>query len=98
MSNYTELTKTIVEKLLTHPEALEIEEQDDDRDRKVVLVKVAQEDMGKVIGKDGRNIDSIRAVVRAAGLRQHERVQVELYEPEDEQREEQPKDAVPVSE
>ena len=97
MSDYKELTQTIVEKLLSHPESLEIEEQDEDR-RKVVLVKVHPEDMGKVIGKDGRNIDSIRAVVRTAGLRQHERVQVELYEPEDEQRDEQRKDAVPVSE
>jgi predicted RNA-binding protein YlqC (UPF0109 family) len=97
MSTYTDVTRTIVEKLVSQPDKLEIEEQDEDR-RKVVLIKVAPEDMGKVIGKEGRNIDSIRAVVRAAGLRQHERVQVELYEPEDEQSEQPPRDAVPVSE
>jgi len=39
---------------------------------------VADEDMGKIIGKNGRNVEAIRAVVRAAGLRHHERVQVEL--------------------
>ncbi|MBJ7610264.1 MAG: KH domain-containing protein [Candidatus Dormibacteraeota bacterium] len=44
----------------------------------IVEVSVADEDMGKVIGKGGRNIEAIRAVVRAAGLRKHERVQVEL--------------------
>ena len=41
-------------------------------------LQVADEDMGKVIGKSGRNIEAIRAVVRAAGLRHHQRVQVEL--------------------
>jgi len=44
----------------------------------IIEVSVAEEDMGKVIGKGGRNIEAIRAVVRAAGLRKHERVQVEL--------------------
>ena len=34
--------------------------------------------MGKLIGKTGRNIEAVRAVVRAAGLRHHQRVQVEL--------------------
>ena len=46
----------------------------------VVEVGVAEADMGKLIGKGGRNIDAVRAVVRAAGLRGHERVQVELAE------------------
>ncbi len=44
----------------------------------IIEVGVAEADMGKMIGKGGRNIEAIRAVVRAAGLRKHERVQVEL--------------------
>jgi len=46
----------------------------------IIEVGVAESDMGKLIGKGGRNIDAVRAVVRAAGLRAHERVQVELAE------------------
>jgi hypothetical protein len=46
----------------------------------IIEVGVAEADMGKLIGKGGRNIDAVRAVVRAAGLRGHERVQVELAE------------------
>jgi predicted RNA-binding protein YlqC (UPF0109 family) len=34
--------------------------------------------MGKLIGKNGRNIDAIRTVVRAAGLRHRQRVQVDV--------------------
>ena len=44
----------------------------------IVEVEVDKADKGKLIGKSGRNIDAVRAVVRAAGLRGHERVQVEL--------------------
>jgi len=41
-------------------------------------LKVAPEDVGKVIGRGGRNIDAIRAVVRAAALKNHDRVMVEI--------------------
>jgi predicted RNA-binding protein YlqC (UPF0109 family) len=44
----------------------------------VVEIKVGADDMGKIIGKGGRNIDAIRAVVRAAGLRHRQRVQVDV--------------------
>jgi predicted RNA-binding protein YlqC (UPF0109 family) len=44
----------------------------------VVEIKVGPDDMGKLIGKGGRNIDAIRAVVRAAGLRHRQRVQVDV--------------------
>jgi len=43
-----------------------------------VEVTLATEDVGKVIGRGGRNIDAIRAVVRAAALKNHDRVMVEI--------------------
>ena len=45
----------------------------------IVTLQVAEEDMGKLIGKTGRNIEAVRAVVTALGLPvHHQRVQVEL--------------------
>ncbi len=77
MSDYAGLTKFITERIVANKEAVSV--QSVPRGRTTIIeVSVADEDMGKVIGKGGRNIEAIRAVVRAAGLRKHERVQVEL--------------------
>ena len=77
MTDYADLTRFIAERIVSEKEAVEVETQPRGRST-IVRLKVADPDMGKVIGKNGRNIEAIRAVVRAAGLRHHERVQVEL--------------------
>ena len=77
MTDYADLTKFIAERIVSEKEAVGVETQPRGRST-IVRLQVAEGDMGKVIGKNGRNIEAIRAVVRAAGLRHHERVQVEL--------------------
>ena len=77
MTDYADLTHFIAERIVTKKDAVQVETQPRGRST-IVRLQVADEDMGKVIGKNGRNIEALRAVVRAAGLRHHERVQVEL--------------------
>jgi predicted RNA-binding protein YlqC (UPF0109 family) len=77
MTDYADLTKFIAERIVSQKDAVEVQTQPRGRST-IVRLQVAEEDMGKVIGKSGRNIEALRAVVRAAGLRHHERVQVEL--------------------
>ena len=77
MTDYANLAKTIVRGIVDNPDAVEVDAIDRGRST-VIEIAVADSDVGKVIGKGGRNIESIRSVVRAAGLRQHERVQVDL--------------------
>ena len=77
MSDYADLTRFITEHIVSNTGAVTVHAVPRGRTT-IVEVSVADEDMGKVIGKGGRNIEAIRAVVRAAGLRRHERVQVEL--------------------
>lgn len=77
MTDYADLTKFIAERIVTDKDAVIVHTQPRGRST-IVRLQVADSDMGKVIGKTGRNIEAIRAVVRAAGLRHHERVQVEL--------------------
>ena len=43
-------------------------------------VKVSKEDMGKVIGKDGKNAKAIRTIARAIGSREHKKVTVEFID------------------
>ena len=82
MTDYVDLTRYIVEQMVGDPSQVEVTEIPRGRTT-IIEVGVADSDMGKLIGKGGRNIDAVRAVVRAAGLRGHQRVQVEVAEGDD---------------
>jgi predicted RNA-binding protein YlqC (UPF0109 family) len=63
-----ELLEFIARELVDEPDAVQVEEVEDDRGV-VLTLRVAQDDMGKVIGRGGRTARAIRAVMKAAGLR-----------------------------
>lgn len=69
----TELVKYIIDNLVEHKEQAVITENDG-----VIFVSVAKEDMGKVIGKQGRIAKAIRTVVRAAANKENAKVSVEI--------------------
>jgi len=79
VTDYVDLTRFIVGGVVSDSAAIEVKEIPRGRTT-MIEVGVAEADMGKLIGKGGRNIDAVRAVVRAAGLRGHQRVQVEVAE------------------
>ena len=72
-----EIVEIIAKALVDHPEEVVVEEKDDDR-MTVFELHVAQEDMGKVIGKQGRIAKAMRTVVKAAATRENKRVTVEI--------------------
>ena len=73
--------KTFVEwvarSLVDHPDAVEVREVDGPSSV-VVEVRVAPDDLGKVIGRGGRVIKAIRTLARAAATRSGKRVTVEI--------------------
>lgn len=71
------LLETIVRSLVDHPEAVTVTESSDETTVTYVL-SVHEEDIGKVIGKQGRTIHAIRTVVYAAASDQPKRVVVQL--------------------
>ena len=77
MHDYSELVGYIVKSIVSHPDDVRITMVEGDRANRVE-VSLAEDDVGKVIGRGGRNIDAIRAVVRAAALKNHDRVVVEI--------------------
>ncbi|HLB77426.1 MAG TPA: KH domain-containing protein [Candidatus Limnocylindria bacterium] len=77
MEDYTGLVTYIVKAIVSKPEAVKVAMVEGERTHRVELT-LAPEDVGKVIGRGGRNIDAIRSVVRAAALKNHERVMVEI--------------------
>ena len=60
-----EIVKYIVDRLVTNKERVLIKSEETEKET-VITVKVAKEDMGKVIGKNGKIAQSIRAIIKTA--------------------------------
>ncbi len=72
-----ELVETIAKALVDSPDEVVVTETENDKEI-VVILHVADSDMGKVIGKQGRIAKAIRTVVRAAASKTDKRVKVEI--------------------
>jgi uncharacterized protein len=74
-----ELLAHLARRLVDEPDAVEVEEVQ--REGATVLqLRVAKDDVGKVIGRQGRIARALRALVRASGARSHRRVVLEILE------------------
>ncbi|MCI8749315.1 MAG: KH domain-containing protein [Lachnospiraceae bacterium] len=72
-----ELIEVLAQSLVDHPEEVTVTETE--KDNEIIFeLKVAQDDMGKVIGKQGRIAKAIRSVVKAAASRTDKKVTVEI--------------------
>jgi predicted RNA-binding protein YlqC (UPF0109 family) len=77
----SELLAYLARELVDEPDAVRVETEE--RDEGVVLVlHVAEDDVGKVIGRNGRIARALRTLVRAASPRDGRRVFVEIADPE----------------
>ncbi|MCL1963630.1 MAG: KH domain-containing protein [Firmicutes bacterium] len=72
-----ELVRFIARSLVDTPEAVEVREIEE-QDAVVIELRVAPDDMGKVIGKQGRIAKAIRSIVKAATLKNAKPVFVEI--------------------
>ena len=72
-----ELVEVLAKSLVDYPEQVTVTETEQDNEILLVL-KVASDDMGKVIGKQGRIAKAIRAMVKAAASRTEKKVIVEI--------------------
>jgi predicted RNA-binding protein YlqC (UPF0109 family) len=74
-----ELVEYLVRALVEDPDSVQVEELEENGD--VVLeVTVAEDDLGRVIGRGGRIANAIRTVARAAATKEERRVLVEILE------------------
>jgi predicted RNA-binding protein YlqC (UPF0109 family) len=72
-----ELVEIIAKSLVDNPEGVQVNEISGEQSI-ILELKVAPEDMGKVIGKQGRIAKAIRTVVKAAAIKENKRVVVEI--------------------
>jgi predicted RNA-binding protein YlqC (UPF0109 family) len=74
-----ELIDYLARGLVDHPEEVEVEEVEES-DALVFELKVAEEDLGKVIGKQGRTAKALRTILSAASAKTRRRVILEILE------------------
>lgn len=75
-----EFTEYVVRGLVDHPDQVQVEEVDGDHGETILELTVAPSDMGRVIGKSGRVINSIRSLLQVAASKAGKRASLELIE------------------
>jgi uncharacterized protein len=74
-----ELVTTIARALVDDPDAIDVREIDDGA-HTLIELRVAKTDIGKVIGKDGKTAQSIRALIAAASQKAGRRVHLDILD------------------
>ena len=74
-----ELVEVIAKSLVDYPDQVVVKETENEK-AIVLELRVAQSDMGKVIGKQGRIAKAIRSVVKAAASKEEKKVIVEIMQ------------------
>ena len=75
----TELLEFLVRSLVEYPSAVVVEELEEEGDL-VYEISVAEDDLGRVIGKGGRVANAIRTIAKAAAVRLDRRVIVDILD------------------
>ena len=74
-----EILESILKNLVENDSAISINQIEKDK-LTIFEIKVAPEDIGKVIGKEGKIAKAIRNIIRAVGAREHKKVTVEFID------------------
>jgi predicted RNA-binding protein YlqC (UPF0109 family) len=85
-----ELVLAIVKALVDQPEDVTVE-LIEDRESTVIRLRVAHQDIGKVIGKQGRTARSLRTILGAASMKLHHRFSLDILEEGEQPRGEMPR-------
>ncbi len=72
------LVESIAKSLVSDPDAVTVTETVGEDDKVLIQLKVAQDDMSKIIGRQGRIAKALRTVVKAAAVREGKNVIVEI--------------------
>lgn len=75
-----ELTKYIVEQLVDDKSAIDITSSVDEAAVETISIRVAEGDIGKVIGKQGKIAMSIRTLAKAVGIREGKKYNIEIQD------------------
>lgn len=74
-----ELVQYLAQSIVNQPDAVEVTETQDDN-ASVMELKVAKEDLGRIIGKQGRTANSLRTILNAAAARVDRKIVLEIID------------------
>ncbi len=73
-----ELLEFLARSLVDNPDAVSVEVEEDDEDELALILSVDEDDMGRVIGRDGRIANAIRSLLRVVAAREGRHVDLEI--------------------
>jgi len=78
--NLVALTETIIKKIVSNPESVSVKEFESEEENTIQIeALISSDDMGKVIGKNGKIINSIRTIVQASSsLEDNKKVKINV--------------------
>lgn len=76
--NYISLIENLIRPLIEHPDDLRVKEFPSEDDYLLVQVMVNQEDLGRVIGKQGKTANAIRTLAYAAGSKNRKKIRINI--------------------
>lgn len=77
---YKELLEYVVKNLVTNPDKVVVSEEQKEDSKLVLHLSVDSADMGRIIGKEGRIIRSIREIINSYGMKNSQKVLVDVEE------------------
>lgn len=75
-----ELLEDLARALVTEPEAVEVEQFEEDDGTVVLELSVGDDDYGKIIGRGGRTANALRTVIKAAAVQENRRVLIDIVD------------------
>ena len=73
-----ELVEYIAKSIAAHPEEVSVTTEEDEDGRIILRLQVAEEDKGKIIGRQGRVAQAMRVLLRVAAIKQGTRATLEI--------------------
>jgi predicted RNA-binding protein YlqC (UPF0109 family) len=80
MAGYKELVEFIAKHLVMNPDSVSVESNVDEQGETKVMIRVAHDDIGRIIGKRGATINAIRLIAKASAVKVGEKVNVDIFE------------------
>jgi predicted RNA-binding protein YlqC (UPF0109 family) len=75
-----EFLEDLVRALVTDPDAVEVEQFEEDDGTIVLELSVGEDDYGKIIGRGGRTANALRTVMKAAAVQENRRVLIDIVD------------------
>ena len=80
MADYKELVEYVAKHLVMNPDSVTVDSREEENGETKVMIHVAHDDIGRIIGKRGATINAIRLLAKASAVKVGDKVNVDIFE------------------